>query len=112
MDSHHLKHLRTRLIEDFLAEQAKHRAAFDTSLAQLDKQIAEAEKVEMDGFKNPLVLVRGSLGARRRVYHSAEHPCKHTRHNGGKQQGFKRMTETEAKAMDGGVLKRCTNCWS
>ncbi|MFI8094070.1 hypothetical protein ACIF9R_38230 [Streptomyces sp. NPDC086080] len=112
MNAYILREQRIRLIEGFLAEQKRHRQEFDAKLETLDKKIAEAERAETENYRNPEVLVRGSLGARRKVYHSATHPCGRTQYDGGKQQGFMKMHESEAKLMDGGTLKRCTACWS
>ncbi|MFE7929984.1 hypothetical protein ACFU6S_14840 [Streptomyces sp. NPDC057456] len=111
MDTYTLKQLRVGLLEGFLAEQKRQRQEFDTKLEALDKRIAEAAIAETENYRNPEVLVRGSLGARRKVYHSADHPCGRTQYDGGRQSGFMRMRESKAKLMDGGVLKRCTACW-
>ncbi|MGW0947127.1 hypothetical protein ACWD4O_31900 [Streptomyces sp. NPDC002623] len=111
MDTYTLKQQRVGLLESFLAEQKRQRQEFDTKLEALDKRIAEAAIAETENCRNPEVLVRGSLGARRKVYHSADHPCGRTQYNGGRQSGFMRMRESKAKLMDGGVLKRCTACW-
>jgi hypothetical protein len=111
MHSYHLKQMRAQLIDAHLAEQKRLREEFDTRLEALDKQIKEAEEAENLRWRDPEVLVRGSLGARRRIYHSAEHPCGRTRYNGGKQQGFMKMRESEAKKMDRGILTRCSSCW-
>jgi hypothetical protein len=112
MDAYTLKAQRIRLIEGFLAAQKEHRQEFDAKLEALDNEIAAAARAEMADYRDPEVLVRGSLGARRKVYHSAAHPCGRTQYNGGNQRGFMKMRESQAKLMDGGVLKRCTACWS
>ncbi|MFC8836136.1 hypothetical protein ACFVMA_27505 [Streptomyces rochei] len=111
MNSYILQHQRTVLIEGFLAEEKRRRQEFDARLEALDAKIAEAERAETENYRNPEVLVRGSLGARRKVYHSAADPCGRTQYDGGKQRGFTRMRESEAKLMDGGTLKRCSACW-
>jgi hypothetical protein len=99
------------MIDDFLAEQKRQREDFDARLADIDKKIKEAEDAEDQSRRDPEVLVRSSLGARRRVYHDASDPCGRTKYNGGKQTGFRKMRESEAKLMDGGVLTRCPSCW-
>jgi len=101
-----------QLIEGFLAEEKRLRQEFDARLEALDEKIAEAERTETESYRNPEVLVRGSVGARRSIYHSAAHPCGRTQYDGGKQRGFMKMPESEAKLMDGGTLKRCSACWS
>ncbi|MFD8175254.1 MULTISPECIES: hypothetical protein [Streptomyces] len=112
MNSYILRQQRVQLIDSFLAETKRRRQEFDASLEALDEKIAEAERVEKEKYRNPEVLVRGSLGARRKVYHSADHPCGRTQYDGGRQQGFMKMRESQAKLMDGGTLKRCSACWS
>jgi hypothetical protein len=99
------------MIEDFLVEQKRQRNDFDVRLADIDEKIKEAESAEENSRRDPEVLVRMSLGARRRVYHDASDPCGRTKHNGGKQGAFRKMPESEAKLMDGGILTRCTSCW-
>ncbi|WP_093799039.1 hypothetical protein [Streptomyces sp. Wb2n-11] len=112
MSSYILREQRVRLIDGFLAEEKRRRQEFDARLEALDEKIVEAERNETETYRNPEVLVRGSVGARRKVYHSATHPCGRTQYDGGQQRGFMKMRESEAKLMDGGVLKRCHACWS
>ncbi|MCP8711968.1 hypothetical protein [Streptomyces sp. AC04842] len=112
MNSYILRHQRTQLIESFLAEEKRRRQEFDARLEVLDREIAEAEHAEREDYRNPEVLVRGSQGARRKVYHSATNPCGRTQYDGGRQRGFTKMRESEAKLMEGGTLKRCSACWS
>jgi hypothetical protein len=111
MHSWQLDRIRKQMIDDFLAEQKRQREEFDARLADIDEKIKQAEEAEDQSARDPEVLVRGSLGARRRVYHAADHPCGRTNHNGGHSQGFMKMRESEAKQMDGGILTRCPSCW-
>ncbi|AWT42589.1 MULTISPECIES: hypothetical protein [Streptomyces] len=111
MHSFHLKQVRQQMVEDFLAEQKRLREEFDARLEAIDEKIKKAEAEENQQLLDPFVLVRSSLGARRRVYHSADHPCGRTKYDGGRQSGFKKMRESEAKQMDGGILTRCPTCW-
>ncbi len=60
--------------------------------------------------EDPLVLVRQSVGARRKVYHSATAPCGRTNRTGSHAAGFETMRESEAIALDGGHTKRCPAC--
>lgn len=111
MHAFQLQQVRKQMIDDYLAEQKQQREEFDARLAGIDQQIKEAEEAERQSIRDPQVLVRGSLGARRRVYHSADHPCGRTSHNGGHSQGFTEMPESKARKMDGGILTRCPSCW-
>jgi hypothetical protein len=111
MDSYHLKHLRARLIDSYLAEQKRQRDEFDDKLAELNQKIIDAEAAENQAWQDPEVLIRNSLGAPRKVYHRASNPCGRTKYDGGKQQGFETMRESAAKQLDGGTLKRCSACW-
>ncbi|MGW3466553.1 hypothetical protein ACWDE9_46670 [Streptomyces olivaceoviridis] len=114
MHSWQLRHIRERLINDFLAEQKRQRDEFDERLADIDRQIREAEAAEDQNRSDPMVLVRNSVGAPRRVYHDADDPCGRTKHGGREQQGqgFTPMRESDAKKLDGGALTRCTACWN
>lgn len=112
MHSYTLRAQRDSLIGVFLAEQKRQREDFDAKLASLDEQITQVEQQEMKAISDPQVLVRSSLGARRKVYHRAGNPCGRTAYNGGRSEGFRRMPESEAKQMDGGILKRCSACWN
>ncbi|MFD9211789.1 hypothetical protein ACFVY9_01480 [Streptomyces sp. NPDC059544] len=111
MSAYTLKAIRTQMMEDFLAEQKRQREEFDAKMRNLDEKIAEAERAELADRADPEVLVRASVGARRTIYHSAAHPCGRTQYDGGRQDPFTRMRESEAKRMDGGALKRCPSCW-
>lgn len=112
MNSYLLRDQRIRIIDAFLAEEKRRRQELDAALEALDGRITEAERNETENYRNPEVLVRGSLGARRKVYHYAANPCGRTQYDGGHQHGFTKMRESDARLMDGGVLKRCSACWS
>ncbi|MET8386489.1 hypothetical protein ABZV14_26150 [Streptosporangium canum] len=106
------KHKRQQLIDAFLAEQKRQREELDEKLRELEEKIAEAENVWSEQVHNPVVLVRSSAGSPRKVYHHAGDPCGRTQYDGGRQSGFMKMRESEAKLLNGGVLKRCSACWS
>lgn len=112
MSSYALELQRAQMIDAHLAEQKRQRDEFDQRIADINARIAEAKKAEMDEVQDPEVLVRGSLGARRKIYHRAADPCGRTLRNGGGSQAFTRMRESEAKQMDSGILKRCHACWN
>ncbi|WP_282790868.1 hypothetical protein [Streptomyces sp. CC224B] len=111
MDSYHLKSIRAQMVEAFLAEQKRQREDFDQKITDLDERIRKAEGAEAQERQDPEVLVRGSMGAVRSVYHRAANPCGRTVYNGGRSRGFMRMRESKAKQMDGGTLTRCRACW-
>lgn len=112
LDSYHLKHLRARLIDNYLAEQKRQRDEFDAKLEDLNQKIIEAEAAENQAWQDPDVLVRSSVGVPRKVYHRASDPCGRTKYDGGRQQGFSTMRESAAKQLEGGTLKRCSACWA
>lgn len=113
MNSYILGQLREQLTEKYVLDQRKLMEEFHAKRDALDEQISEAKAAESHDNKDPYVLVRMSLGAKRKVYHWAEYPCGRTQYNGGNSEKFKRMRESEAQNLDGqGVLKRCSACWS
>lgn len=110
MKSVYIRMDRSKLVQDYLDESKALRDRFDAEHARLTAALEAAEAAEKEDYRNPVVLVRMSLGQKRKVYHSLDGRCGKTKYDGGSSEAFKRMKESEAKDMDGGILVRCTAC--
>jgi hypothetical protein len=102
-----IPHARAAILAKYLVDQRALTDQLESDLAYLDQVQAEAEK---QAVTDPFVLVRQSVGARRRVYHSADHPCGRTQRKGSQAADFETMRESEAVALDHGHTKRCPAC--
>lgn len=101
---------RVQLIDAYLADEKRRRRELDMALAEIDAYVEDETRARKPLRDQP-VLVRRSLGARRNVYHSAIAPCGRTSRNGGKSAAFEEMPESQARLLDGGVLRPCPACW-